>query len=97
MGDKTDCSVGIVTGSPGDGLGGTPVTVKKPRKRGYRLVVNLSVEVRRQDVGEVCYNGGNAKVLCSAPLTGKTMRRNFAHRCDEGRANWFTNRALVPA
>jgi hypothetical protein len=45
----------------------------KPCKRGYCLVANLSVRVRRQDVDEVCYNVGNTKVLGAAPLTGKTV------------------------
>src|SRR5262245_19501920 len=79
-GDKTDCSVGIATGSAGDGLAGTPVTIEKPCKRGYCLVANLSVGVRLKDVDEVCYNVGNAKVLCATPLTGKTMQCNLAHR-----------------
>src|SRR5262249_873143 len=79
--DETDGSVGIVTSSTRDGLAGTPVTTKKPRKHGNCLVANLSVWVRSQDVHEVCYNVRNAQVLCAAPLTGKAMQCNFAHRC----------------
>jgi hypothetical protein len=79
-GDKPDCTVGIVTGRTGDGLAGTPVTIKKPWKRGYCLVANLNVGVRRKDADEVCYNVGSAKVLCAAPLTGKTMQCTLAHR-----------------
>ena len=61
--DETDCRVGIVTGSTRDGLAGTPVTTKEPRKRGNCLVANLSVWIRLQDVHEVCHNVGNAKLL----------------------------------
>src|SRR5262245_3229677 len=78
--DETNCSVGIVTGSTRDGLTGTSVAIKKPCKRGNCLVANFSVWVRRQDVREVCYDVGNAKVLCAAPLTGKTMQCKLAHR-----------------
>ena len=78
--DETDCSVGIVTCSTRDGLAGTSVAIKKPGKRGNCLVANLSVWVRRQDVREVCYDVGNAEVICAAPLTGKTMQCNLAHR-----------------
>jgi len=80
-GDKTNCSIGIVTGSAGDRLAGTSVTAKKTCKRGYCLVANLSVRVRSHDVDEVSHYVGDAKVLCAAPLTGKTMQRYFAHGC----------------
>jgi len=79
--DETDCSVGIVTGSTRDGLAGTPVTTKKPRKYGNCLVANLSIWGRNQDIHEICHYVGNAKVLCAASLTGKAMQCNFAHRC----------------
>jgi hypothetical protein len=71
---KTDCSIGIVTGSTGDGLAGTPVAKKEPCKRGYCPMANLRVRVRCEDLDEVRHNVGNAKALCAAPLTRKAMR-----------------------
>jgi hypothetical protein len=78
---KTDCSIGIVTGSTGDGLAGTPVAKKEPCKRGYCPMANLRVRVRCEDLDEVRHNVGNAKALCAAPLTRRAMQRGLAHRC----------------
>jgi hypothetical protein len=69
LGGKSYCSVGIIVGSAGNGLVGTPITIKKTRERSYCFVANLSVRVRGQDANKLCYNVGDAEVVCAASLT----------------------------
>jgi hypothetical protein len=83
-GDKTDCSVEIVTGYADDGFADAPVTTKKPCKSGYCLEANLSVPIRSQDVDKVCYDVGNAKVLCA--------HRSQARPCS---TTWRTDATLT--
>jgi hypothetical protein len=79
LGDKADCSVGIIVGRARDGLAGAPVTIEKARERGYRLVANVDARVIGQDVRELCDNVGDAEVLRAASLTRKTVQRKLAH------------------
>jgi len=65
-----------------NGIAGATVTVDKPREGRDRLVPDLGVRIRRQNLNDISHNLGNADILVTAPLTGEPMKSTLADRGD---------------
>jgi len=71
--DTTNCRVRIVVGRPCNRFAGPAVATHESRKGGNRLVTDVGVAIRAQNLSEVSYNVGHANVLVTAPFAGETM------------------------
>src|SRR5262245_59914041 len=79
---STNGSVGIVKRRTCKGSASTTVTVDKPCQGHERLVPDLGVRIRCQDLTDISHNLGNADILMTAPLTGEPMKSTLADRGD---------------
>ena len=76
--DTTDCRVGIVVCRACNCFAGAAVATHKSRECGDRLVTNLGVGIRGQNLNKIGYNMGDANIAVTAPLAGETMESAFA-------------------
>ena len=65
-----------------NGIASTTVTVNKPREGCERLVPDLGVRIRCQNLDDIGHNLGNADILMTAPLTSEPVKSTLADRGD---------------
>ena len=65
-----------------NGFASATVAADEPCKSRDRLVPDLGVRIRCQDLNDISHNLGNADILMPAPLTGKPMKSTLADRGD---------------
>ena len=80
LADNSNCGVGVVTSRTRNGFACTSVTADEPRERGNRLVPNLWIAIKRQNLDEISYHVGNADIFVTARLAGETVKSTFADR-----------------
>jgi hypothetical protein len=71
--DDSNCGVRVVTTRGRNGFACATVTVNETRQGGNRLVPDLCVVIRGQNLREIGYNVGNTNILVTTPLTGETV------------------------
>jgi hypothetical protein len=77
---NSNCEVGVVTSRTCNGFGYTSVAADETRESGNRLVPDLWIAIKRQNLDEISYHVGNADIFVTARLAGETVKSTFADR-----------------
>jgi hypothetical protein len=80
--DKADRRVAIAVCRPCNGFAGAAVATHESREGGDRLVTDLGIAIRIQNLNKVSYNIADANILVTAPLTAETMESALANGRD---------------
>lgn len=78
--DGSNCGVGVVTSRTRNGFAGAGITTNKPCERSNRLVPDLCIAIRGQNLGEISYYIGHEDIFVRARLTRETVESTLADR-----------------
>jgi hypothetical protein len=78
--DGSNCGVGVVTSSSRNGFAGASITTEEPRERSNRLVPDLCIAIRGQNLGEISYYLGHEDIFVTARFARETVKSTLADR-----------------
>src|SRR5215831_5395797 len=78
--DGSNCGVGVVTSRTRNGFACASVAADEPRERGNRLVPDLCIAIRGQNLDQIGNHIGNADILVTARFARETMKSTLADR-----------------